>query len=534
MSVSTSVFIQGLASVRRRLQWRDSLKAAWMTFGSGLGLTCLLLIAGRLWPLFFRGQLLLIGLSMTLLLFCLGQLVAWFRPISWQKLARLGDFYLRLDERLVTALELTEGRLETSSALQEAQLRDTFARLEQAPLKQAFPLLNRNLRLPVTGVLLALLVTVLALYLTPNPLENTLSRRAELADFLEAEITELEQIQAEFLAEAEPLAADQVEEVSDTLTDLIERLERARDDFSPEEALAALAEADQSLTRLDQERLAQEQTLKSLADFLAGSDFAPAQEAAQALQNGDVQQAAQALQQAGTNPPATQAQADALADTLNQAAAALAESNPALAQDLQQAANALQSGDAQAIQEALEQAAQQLAEAGDQLAALEQLDRALANIQQARQALAQQGQQPGVSRVLGEGQGQGSGSGREDPGPGAEGLYSVESPNGVISTDNGPNQNRLEDYSSVYAPDHLGGEGGPLAAPPQQGTDGGGFDIGETPPNPNREPGESTVPYTEVYQEYLGQASTALDSDYIPLGMKDYVRQYFGALEPGR
>ena len=68
--------------------------------------------------------------------------------------------------------------------------------------------------------------------------------------------------------------------------------------------------------------------------------------------------------------------------------------------------------------------------------------------------------------------------------------------------------------------------------PPQQGTGDEGFDIGETPFNPNRDPGEATVPYTEVYRPYADKAGAALDSDYIPLGMKDYVRQYFGALEP--
>ena len=42
----------------------------------------------------------------------------------------------------------------------------------------------------------------------------------------------------------------------------------------------------------------------------------------------------------------------------------------------------------------------------------------------------------------------------------------------------------------------------------------------------------STVPYSQVFGDYRDAAYEALNDDYIPLGMKEYVRDYFSSLEP--
>ncbi len=161
--------LQAMRPLQRRLRQRDSLKAAWMSLGAGLGLSVLLLLAGRIWPLLYNGQFLAIGLIFTLLLFLTGQLFAWLRPLSPQKLARLGDAYLRLDERLITALELSEGRLQAAPAIRQSQFDDTFSHLQRASLSQALPLTARNRLLQIGGVLLALVISAAALYLMPNP-----------------------------------------------------------------------------------------------------------------------------------------------------------------------------------------------------------------------------------------------------------------------------------------------------------------------------------------------------------------------------
>ncbi|MBA3778482.1 MAG: hypothetical protein H0X16_04135 [Chloroflexi bacterium] len=43
---------------------------------------------------------------------------------------------------------------------------------------------------------------------------------------------------------------------------------------------------------------------------------------------------------------------------------------------------------------------------------------------------------------------------------------------------------------------------------------------------------DSLVPYTDVYQDFEDFAITSLDRSYVPLGVKDYVRDYFSSLNP--
>jgi hypothetical protein len=44
--------------------------------------------------------------------------------------------------------------------------------------------------------------------------------------------------------------------------------------------------------------------------------------------------------------------------------------------------------------------------------------------------------------------------------------------------------------------------------------------------------GPALVPYEQVYNEYKEQAGNALNSDYIPQGYKDLVRDYFNHIGP--
>ncbi|MBA2556384.1 MAG: hypothetical protein H0V12_03400, partial [Chloroflexi bacterium] len=45
---------------------------------------------------------------------------------------------------------------------------------------------------------------------------------------------------------------------------------------------------------------------------------------------------------------------------------------------------------------------------------------------------------------------------------------------------------------------------------------------------------DALVPYTEVYQDFADFAITSLDRSYVPIGVKDYVRDYFSSLDPER
>jgi len=65
----------------------------------------------------------------------------------------------------------------------------------------------------------------------------------------------------------------------------------------------------------------------------------------------------------------------------------------------------------------------------------------------------------------------------------------------------------------------------------REGAGDEGVPVGDTP-LPAPEGGRANVPYREVYADYAAQASAALEESYIPLGLKQYVRDYFSSLEP--
>jgi hypothetical protein len=44
----------------------------------------------------------------------------------------------------------------------------------------------------------------------------------------------------------------------------------------------------------------------------------------------------------------------------------------------------------------------------------------------------------------------------------------------------------------------------------------------------------SIVPYQNVYSDFYQYALTTLDRSYVPLSVKDYVRDYFTSLDPTR
>jgi hypothetical protein len=96
--------------------------------------------------------------------------------------------------------------------------------------------------------------------------------------------------------------------------------------------------------------------------------------------------------------------------------------------------------------------------------------------------------------------------------------------------DNNPDGLGEADYDPVFAPQNIGGGGGDevrLEANP----DDTPLQEGEFSANPD---GQVTVPYNQVYSDYADAASRALDADYIPLGLRDVIRDYFSSLDPGR
>jgi hypothetical protein len=86
-----------------------------------------------------------------------------------------------------------------------------------------------------------------------------------------------------------------------------------------------------------------------------------------------------------------------------------------------------------------------------------------------------------------------------------------------------------QDLSNVFAPfDRLGKPGDPSYVA------GSGGD-GQTQQGNQQGQGSnngSYVPYQQVFGDFYDYALTSLDRSYVPISVKDYVRDYFSSLNP--
>jgi hypothetical protein len=137
-------------------------------------------------------------------------------------------------------------------------------------------------------------------------------------------------------------------------------------------------------------------------------------------------------------------------------------------------------------------------------------------------------------------QGQPSDNARPQSGDGSNNSQSSESnapqPDGAgdsagnrDSSDN-PDGEGERDYAPVYAPNV-----------PQVPNTGENASLESSASDSPVRPGDtlttsdesaSAVPYNQVFEAYANQASRALESDYVPLGLQDVIQAYFQNLEP--
>lgn len=277
------------------------------------------------------------------------------------------------------------------------------------------------------------------------------------------------------------------------------------------------------------------------------------EQAADALENGDIQGAQEALRQAQEH--------------LNQPDSANDQQNQQLAQNLQQSAQQMQ------------QQAQQLAQSQQQHGNQQNQQSAQQN-QQAQNSQGgqpQQGQQNQSQNPQGDNAGnsdqQGDAQGQQSDNPSQSDTAQLgqsqnsnqqqpsQQTQGTTLDSNTPTDNRGGDNQADLSQDTSGlnltnpeqgeGQGGEdrgqgqyevVFAPLRLGGENDGEDI-ILAPDTNTEPlregnfsdnerGNITVPYNQVFDTYLQNANTALNAGYIPLGMRDVIRQYFTSLAP--
>lgn len=515
----------------------------------GLTLSVGVAVASRFYPILLAEQVLLVSAGLLVISLALTMLVVWLWPRSTIKKARRFDLLFDLKERLSTAVEIDAGQIAVeSTVIATKQLEETLLAANSIRGRDYLPIKTRWLEWLGVIVLGGLLAGAI---LYPNPQERLIQQQVEIEQAVAEELERLEVLREE-IDEAATLTVEEEQQILEVLDEAIETL--SQDDVSQEEAVAALESAEQELRDLSEEFAeSRQEALEEASEAFSDS---PADEVGEALAEGSTLEAAEALDNIDVDSLSAEEQQE-LAESLEAAAEELAESNPELAESLEEAAEALREGDAAAAEEALGEAAEQLEEqANPNVEEVEEFADELGEGgeqvgEAGRGQRNQEGGQPGegdgtqpgengIQQVQPQG-GQGQGSGQEfgpngqPQGSGGSGRGEADGPaqggpEGEMGTDNGPGDGGLQEFEGIYQPQRIGGEGGPEVDVP--GDPGAGAPTGVEGDFAENPDGETTVPYDEVFSDYEGTANEALDTGYVPLGLRDLVRGYFGRLDP--
>ncbi len=526
---------------RRRL--RDGL--LWLPRGVLVGLLLAVVVAtaARLRPLLTGQEVMWAAIGLTLVgMVAALILLFWQRRDLWQQ-AQFADTQFALNERTTTAVEIHNGTIQTTPVLAEQQLNDTVTAVQQVDSKTQLPLRLNQQDWLIILIAIALLAVAILL---PNAQEAILQEQRELKQAIEDQAAELEAL-AQEIQENPDLTAEQREDLLEPVESAIEGLNEGN--LSQEEAVAVLSEAEADLRELaaDNNNEALRQQLESAGEPLANNETTQA--LGEAMQNGNLTQMGQEMALlADTLPSLSEEELAQLADDLAETAAALQGTDTELAQELAQAAEALRNGDIAAAQQALREAAATSQQRAQETAAAQQADAAANTLNQSRESVAQSGQtsnqqaegnqtgqgQEGQQGQTGQGQGNQQGQGQplgqgEGQGPGANMEGGGEN-SGQIG---GPGEGGGH-TDNVYVPPlrEFDEEGIEIELPAEcaaNPADCGGL-LSEAPTEFDEE--SSIVPYQQVFGDYRDAANEALQDDYIPLGLKGYVREYFTSLEP--
>lgn len=502
-------------------------------------------------------------------------------PRSLSVRAKYFDLEFGLRERVSTAFELMHGRIKTHPEIEARQIEDALihARAIDPKTRIAMDFRPRELAtlflLSIALVCLVLLPTIAGDdFILGDPSVAVEAAQEDLREIIEtvAKDTSLDDVDRQDLLDALEMALERLQE----------------EEISEEEAFAAMSQLQSQLEEmenrledtieLDQSTL--EAALDALENFMPPSETeGESAEAASEMQPlEDLENLSQALEQmaqdAAEMSPEELAQA---AEALQMAADELAEMNSEMAEQMDAMAESLQEGNPADLQEQLDAAQEALAQEQDQQQQnenaqtllqeqIEQAEEAAESIarQQAEESQQQGQPQPGESGQQRAGQ-QGnqqaedaqqgtnrgnqppqrnrptssenrgengdrraSGAGAGDAAPSNESLPGSAGEDQGADTNNNPTGNRSIEYEALYSPSGIAGGGQDemrLETNPADTT----IAEGDFDDNPI---GESRVSYDTVFTDYQSKANRALESDYVPLGLRDVVREYFTSLEP--
>ncbi len=541
---SFQTLLQQLKAWHGRSQRRDGLLWVPRALLAGLMLAVVVATAARLRPFLDNQQVAYVAAGLGLGGVLVGLVAVFARRRTVREQAAFADRQFGLKERAITAVEIHDGTLIVPPDIVQEQLVDTLSATSRVDAKRDLP--YRLDRRDWFFLLISTCLLILAVYL-PNPQENVLKKGRAVEQAIAEQIEALEAIQEEIL-ENPTLTEEQKEELLEPIEGALEELQAGS--ASQEQTVATLSEAEADLRQLaaDNDTGELQQRLQEAGQPLA--ENSAGQQLGESLQNGDLFSAAAAAAQLADDlsqlSPEEQAE---LAQDLMETAAALQGIDDELAQQFAEAAQALQNGDVAAAQQALRDASGTLQQRAQQNATSQQAQSAAGQMAEGRQSVAQAGQpnqgQTGTQTAQGNqsGQGQqGQGQGQQGQGQGqgtgqGEGSGLGQGQGGGDQSGagfGGPSEGGGH-AESVFVPefrDLSGEEGVQIELPAECIADPAscGALLSETPTEFGNE--GATVPYDQVFGDYRNAASEALADDYIPLGMKGYIRDYFSSLEP--
>jgi hypothetical protein len=570
-------------------RWRQQQLLLWLPRGVALALAISVVITGllRLADV-MPPETTLLAAALIGIAVLVGSMMWVLRPRPQMQAVRQFERDFGLQERISTALELLAGRIRAHDEITAHQLEDAYARARVIDPRTTIPLRARWREW--AALLPVMVIFALGVFVAMQPEQESVSpATAQAIDEAADELRDM----METVATDTTLDAAARDSLLETLETSLESL--TEEPLSAEEAFAALSNTEAALRNqaglLRNDAQTQQEALDAAAEELQDAlepenqseanleemlqrmaDQAPDVQGQQAAQMAEaMQRAAEMLQE--SNP--------SLAENLQDAARSLTEEQrEQLQQQLQQAVNQAQESQTQTQQqqqtaENLETAAQQSQEARENIAQSEQGE---TNQSQPGE---QPGEEGGESPSEQNGEQQNQGSERQ---PGEEGSESGESqggesgnpqpsnegdPTGQIrdmppeqggegetAADQGSNSAGAGDSSNQTPgqpfaggdnsdqqnnPDGTGEtEFEPIFAPQRLNTQGNEdieLESGDNAPivegNLQQNPlGQASVPYNQVFQSYSDAASRALNSGYVPLGLRDVVQDYFTSLEP--
>ncbi|NPV66743.1 MAG: hypothetical protein HPY64_06320 [Anaerolineae bacterium] len=315
------------------------------------------------------------------------------------------------------------------------------------------------------------------------------ARTAEALQQLSRELTGIGQAEQQPLAEALQAAAEALREVS---PELAENLREAAEALQREDTAAAQQALEEAAAQAAQEAAQQ-----------AGQQATESQTAARQIASQAAQQAEQGAQQVARQP-GQQRQGQPGGDSGDQTG------DGAAATRIQQ----IQPGqDGQSTESGEQgQASQPGGQAGDEAG------------EQSQQGIIQ-GIEPDDS--AGDSPGAAPGAG-DSAGGQQEGSFAASGE--TIDQNNAPDGSGLTEYEPIFAPRAIGAGGGQQVQLSGSGEPGDTVvDEGDFVQEPE---GQSIIGYDRVFSDYANAARQALQRDYIPLSMRDIVRNYFASLEP--